>query len=317
MADTSRDDLAAVPASAAGAVDLSALSAQQQAAAPASAAANAADTADGQRIPLVDVVIDGAETELEQFAQLSTLMPVIVQMYASWSHESVELKTVLEQVVRSVNGRTALLRIDLDANPQLGRQPQAIALFGGQPMPLFTGNPPREQIEQLLGELLQAAAQRGMTATVAVGEEPAAAPEPELPPLHREAQDAIARGDVAAAKRAFEQALAEQPGDDAAKAGLAQMNLLTRLQGKALPEIRERAAENPGDLDAQLDVADLDLSGGHVGDACNRLLGLYPKADADGKTRLRERLLEYFEVVGGDDNRIKRARQQLTSLLFA
>jgi len=134
--------------------------------------------------------------------------------------------------------------------------------------------------------------------------------------LH-EARDALERGDIEAAKAAYQQALNEQPGDDDAKVGLAQVSLLARLQGRTMPEIRERAAANPVDVDAQLDVADLDLSGGHVDDAFDRLLTLYPKTDDDGRTRVRERLLELFDVVGNEDARVGRARQRLTSLLFA
>lgn len=329
MADEQVNDRSAAITGSGGAVDLSTLAGaagaqeaqarpQQPAPQPAGASQHPGQPGGSQQIPLPDVVIEGSDTELEQFAQLSSLLPVLVQMHAGWSHESTELVPVLEQIVRAANGRIALLRINLDAHPHLGRQPQTIALFGGQPMPLFNGNPPREQIEQLVAELIQAAAQRGMTATIATGaapEEPA--PEPELPPLHQAARDALERGDIAAAQQAYEKALAEQPDDDAARTGLAQVRLLGRLQGKTLAEIRERAAENPNDLEAQLEVADLDLSGGHVDDACNRLLSLFSSVDADGKTAIRERLLEYFEVVGNEDVRVQRARQQLTNLLFA
>lgn len=342
MADEQAHDSSAPIAGSGGAVDLSALAGAAGAGAPAPGAGRPAQAGPAQaapghpaqapgaqhpgapqqggakQIPLPDVVIEGAEAELEQCAQLSTMLPVLVQMHAGWSHESNELVPVLEQIVRAANGRIALLRINLDEHPHLGRQPQTIALFAGQPMPLFSGNPPREQIEQLVAELIQAAAQRGMTATITTGAAPdEPAPEPELPPLHQAARDALERGDIAAAKEAYEKALAEQPGDDAARTGLAQVNLLGRLQGKTLNEIRERAAENPDDLDAQLAVADLDLSGGHVDDACNRLLSMFSKVDADGKTAIRERLLEYFEVVGNEDVRVQRARQQLTNLLFA
>ena len=66
----------------------------------------------------------------------------------------------------------------------------------------------------------------------------------------------------------------------------------------------------------QLDVADLDLSGGHVEDAFDRLLTLFPKLDADGKKRVRERIVELFEVVGTEDPRVTAARRRLTNLLF-
>jgi putative thioredoxin len=137
-----------------------------------------------------------------------------------------------------------------------------------------------------------------------------------LPPLHQEAYDAIARGDFEAAASAYRTAIAQDPRDSLAVAGLAQANLLGRLQGKTLDEIRNTAASTPDDLDAQLDVADLDLSGGHVEDAFDRLLTLFPKLDVDGKKRVRERLVEYFEVVGTEDPRVAAARRRLTNLLY-
>ena len=63
-------------------------------------------------------------------------------------------------------------------------------------------------------------------------------------------------------------------------------------------------------------MADLDLSGGHVEDAFDRLLTLFPKLDADGKRTVRERLVELFEVVGTDDPRVVAARRRLTNLLY-
>ena len=175
-------------------------------------------------------------------------------------------------------------------------------------------------IEQVFDQLLEIAERNGVngrvpaddeTAEPGEAEEPVEAP---LPPLHQEAFDAISR-DFAAAASAYRTAIAQDPRDDLAVAGLAQANLLGRLQGKTLDEIRNRAA-SAGDLDAQLDVADLDLSGGHVDDAFARLLDLFPKLDADGKNTVRERLLELFEVVGVEDPRVTAARRRLAMLLY-
>lgn len=314
MADNQNPAAEATPAGSSGAHDLSALKREHE-----SAASAAPDAANPPLAVLPDAVVEGGAAELDQFAQLSMRMPVLVEMHAAWSSEAQQLTPVLADVVRAAGGRVLLLRIDLDAHPELGRQPQVLALFGGQPMPLFQGSQPRAQIEAVIDELLQAAASRGLDGRIEIegAEHAAPAAPPPLPPLHQEAQDALARGDIEAAKSAYQRALNEQPGDDDAKVGLAQVSLLGRLQGKTLAEIRERAAEHPVDVDAQLDVADLDVSGGHVDDAFNRLLGLYPKTDDEGRTRVRERLLELFDVVGAEDARVARARQRLTSLLFA
>jgi putative thioredoxin len=88
------------------------------------------------------------------------------------------------------------------------------------------------------------------------------------------------------------------------------------LKGKTIADIRSAAASAPTDLDAQLLVADLDLSGGHIEDAFDRILQLFPAQDAAGKNRMRERLLELFEVVGTDDPRVAPTRSRLTALLY-
>ena len=67
---------------------------------------------------------------------------------------------------------------------------------------------------------------------------------------------------------------------------------------------------------AQLAVADLDVSGGHLADAFDRLLELFPTLDQAGKDAVRTRLLDYFEIAGNDDPRVGAARRRLTGLLY-
>lgn len=280
-----------------------------------------AEAAAEGRAPLAqlpDAVIDGDEQVLQQFMQLSQFLPVLVEMHAAWSSDAKALSPVLARIVREADGRIVLVRIDLDAHPSLGKQPQVLALLGGRPLQLFAGNPPEDQLRQVIGEVSQVAQQQGMRGYVEIAGTAADAPpsQPELPPLHREAYEAVDRGDFEAGLAAFDKAIAENPGDDEAKAGRAQVALLHRLQGKTLDAIRSAAAAAPDDLDAQLDVADLDVSGGHIDDAFDRLLTVFPKLQADDKTRVRERLLELFLVVGVDDARVAKARARLTNLLF-
>lgn len=297
-----------------GAVDLSAL-VQRQQAQPSDGA-----PASGDRI--VFATDDAAfGTTLE----LSRTVPVVVALWASWSEQSTELVGTLERLVRARDGRLVLATADADRSPQLVQAfqaqaiPTVVALVAGQPVPLFAGVQPEDVIEQVFDQLLELAAQHGVSGRIAPegdGDAPQEPVEEPLPPLHQEAYDAIERGDYEAAASAYRTAIAQNPRDALAVAGLAQANLLRRLQGKTLDAIRNAAASAPDDLDAQLDVADLDLSGGHVEDAFDRLLTLFPKLDADGKKRVRERLVELFEVVGTEDPRVTAARRRLTNLLF-
>ena len=137
-----------------------------------------------------------------------------------------------------------------------------------------------------------------------------------MPPLHAEAFAAIESGDYAAAISAYERALAENPRDADARAGLAQVRLLSRVQDADLQAARAAAAAAPTDVDAQLLVADLDLAGGHVEDAFDRLLDLFAALPDDDRAPVRERLLELFGIVGDDDPRVIRSRSRLASLLF-
>lgn len=274
---------------------------------------------------LPDVVVEGDPADLEQFAQLSQFVPVLVEMHAAWSSDAQALAPTLAKLVRELGGRMVLLRLDLDAHPSAGRQPQVLALLGGRPLQLFSGSVPEPELRQLLAEVLQVAAQQGVQNTVTVDGEgsgdaaSAAAPAPEEPQLPAHlvpAYDALERRDFQGAVAEFERVLAERPADEESRTGLAHAKLLGRLDGKTLPEIRQRAASNPDDLDAQLDVADLDLSGGHVEDAFDRLLSIFPTRSAEEKTLVRERIVELFRVVGDDDPRVLKARQRLASLLF-
>lgn len=257
--------------------------------------------------------------------ELSRTVPVVVVLWASWSEQSTALVATLDRLVRSRDGRIALAVVEADRSPQIVQAfqaqsiPTVVAIVAGQPVPLFAGVQPDDVIGQVFDQLLELAAQHGVTGRIesdAATEASAEPAEPPLPPLHQEAYDAIERGDYATAASAYRTAMAQDPRDALAVAGLAQVNLLARLQGKTLDEIRGAAASSPDDLDAQLDVADLDLSGGHIEDAFDRLLTVFPKLDADGKTRVRERLVELFEVVGADDARVAAARRRLTNLLY-
>ncbi len=270
---------------------------------------------------LPDAVVDGDPRLFEQFVQLSQFLPVLVEMHSAANTALKQTGQALASIVRAQQGRTVLLRLDLDAYPDLGAQAQVVAIISGRPLPLIASPIGADELEQLVAELLQVAAQQGLNGRVTIEgaagqEQPDQGPaEPEIPPHLEAAYAAIERRDYREAIAEYERVLTERPADDEAKAGLAQVKLLDRLDGKSLDEIRNRAALAPGDLDAQLDVADLDLSGGHVQDAFDRILDLYPTLDQPGKDRARERLLELFVVVG-DDPRVGAARARLASMLF-
>lgn len=310
-----------------GAVDLSHLAAK--AGAPQNGAAGAPPQ--GQTIDVPSLVLDVTDQSFEQAAQLSAIVPVVVDLWAEWCQPCKTLGPILEKVTREFDGRVLLVKVDVDANPGLAQAfqaqsiPTVVALVGGRPLPLFQGAVPEAQVREVFGQLVQLAEQQGVVGRLNAVEggsegsdgsdqEPA---EPPINPAHADALDAIERGDYSAAVEAYEQVLAKAPADSEARAALVQVRLLDRLQGAGADEIRAAAAADPADIDAQLRVADLDVSGGHVEDAFLRVLDLFAAtSDEDRRTEIRERLLELFEVVGATDPRVTAARGRLASLLY-
>lgn len=283
----------------------------------------------GTRVPVPQLVLEGTDANFTAILDLSNQVPVIVDLWAEEAPQCAELSPILEKLVLAFEGRLILVRVNAVENPgltqafQVQTAPTTAAVIAGRPLPLFAGVAGEADIFNLFEQVLELAAQNGVVGVAAPASAPAgeagapvASPAPALPPLHQEAFDAAERADYPAAIAAWEKALKQNPQDADAKAGLAQISLLYRLQGKAMADIRAAAAANPDGLEQQLDVADLDVSGGHIEDAFDRLLVLFPKLDLDGKNTVRARLLDLFEVVGVTDPAVNAARMRLTNLLY-
>jgi len=269
-------------------------------------------------------VVDVDEASFGDVVQRSTQHPVVVVLWAPWSEVSTGVAADLAALAEEDAGRWLLARIDADANPQVAAAfqaqsvPTVVAVLAGQPLPLFQGAYPRDQVRAVLDQVLAAAEANGITGRVtpATEGEPEAEPEPDLPPLHQAAYDAIEADDLDAARAAYEQALQENPRDTLARAGLAQVGLLDRTRDLDLRAARTAAADRPGDVDAQLAVADLDVLGGQVEDAFARLVDVLRQTAGDERERVRQRLVDLFEVIGGDDPRVVAARRAMASALY-
>ena len=269
--------------------------------------------------------VDATETNFQDLVQLSAQIPVLFLLWSRYAAESPAVLDAAQRVVESYGGRLVLAAADVDAFPQLAQAfqvqavPTAVAVVKGQPVPLFQGPADDEQIRSLVDELLKVAAANGVTGSIGdAAQEGEAEPAP-LPPLHQAAIDAIEAGDYAGAAAAYKQALLEMPADADAKAGLAQVELMARLETISAAEaenLRQLAAQEPDNVQAQLGVADLDISGGHIEDGFNRIIAFIGRNFGPERETARLRLLELFEVVGTSDERVAKARQGLARVLF-
>jgi putative thioredoxin len=293
------------PVSLRGAVDLSAL-ANPRPAQPGLGGAGGGEATAGQQ---------ATDATFTQVLDLSNTVPVIVEFYGQG------IQPVLGSLIASFGGRLAYSVVDAAVNPQLAQAfqvqqvPTVAAVIGGRPVQLYVGDYPEAEVRQIFDQVLQLAAEQGVTGTVpATGEAPAEPVEEPLPPHHQEAFDAISTGDYATAIAEYKTAIAQNPRDSLAVAGLAQVSLLQRLDGVSADDIRSAAAS--GGVDAQLALADLQLSEGDAAASFDLLLTLFPTLDAADKNTVRTRLLDYFEILGADAPEVPAARRRLTALLY-
>jgi len=293
-----------------GAVDLAALAAQNQRAATK---------------PVDSISVELTEENLQQVAEQSAQVPYVVAFVSATSSASTEIAARLDALAAEYGGRFVPAQCDVDAQPgiaqafQIQAVPAVMALIGARPAPLFQGSASDEQFREVLDQVLDVAAQSGITGTVAAPDAAPAEAEPEpepLPPLHQEAYDAIDEGDYAVAEDAFDRAIRENPKDTDARAGRAQVRLMARTATAELGAVRKAAADHPDDPGAQMAVADMDVAGGQVEDAFARLLDTIRVTFGDDRELLRARILELFDVVGSADPRVLKARQALASALY-
>jgi putative thioredoxin len=299
-----------------GAIDLSAL--KQPPARPGQPAAGGGS-----------YVVDITEQNFQSAAlEASMNYIVILSLWSPRSPQSESFNALLGSVVSTYGGQLVLAQVDIDANPTIAQALQAqavplvVGLVKGQPVPLFQGTVDEAEARRYFDELINVAAQNGVTgraqAAGATGATDEAAEEPEQPedPRFAAADEAFAASDFDTAVAEYEKLQAQYPADTEVSERLAGVKLLARTQGVDLQAARKAAADAPDDLDAQMLVADLDVSGGHVDDAFDRLIGLVKRTSEDDRERVRERLLELFTVVGVADPRVATARRALASALF-
>jgi putative thioredoxin len=310
------------PFSRPGAVDLSSLQGGGPGAGPGAVTGGPAAGGAGAAYAL-----EVTEANFEELLERSRTAPVLLAFESpSRSPESVQLAEDLQTISGELEGRILLGRVDIDAVPQIAQAmqipsvPLVVLIAQGRPMPLIQEAAPIEDLRAALGQVLQQLTASGMTGrhqprtgSGVVDDETG---EEELDPRYAPAQDALARGDIAAAVAEYQKLVDANPADAEAAAGLAMAQVLQRTDGVDLVAAREAAAARPDDVAAQTMVADLDLLGGHVDDAFDRLVEVVRRTAEAERDQARSHLIALFGAVGNADPRVQRARRNLASALF-
>ena len=287
-----------MPADSHGAVDLSA-----RASAPTPAESAAPVAGEGLHIPLITTT---DEENFQDVMSTSQAVPVIMVMWSPRSLESKPTLAMLEEIAREQAGKFQLVEVDIDQAPAIAQAfqiqgvPTVVALVGGRPVPLFQGAAAKEQVLPIVMQVLEAAAQMGVTARIAVAAEDTVAP---TPPEHEAPLAAEAAGNLDEAIAGWQKVIELNPRDEDAKSHLSRVRFAARAYGE----------QNTDDPAARADAM---FAAGDAAGAFDVLLDLLAATkDDEERDALRLRLLDLFRVAGSTPE-VSKARTRLAMLLM-
>src|SRR3954468_10652308 len=305
-----------------GAIDLSGLKRPAGGAAPA---------AEGSASAAASYWLDVTQENFQATVEASLTAPVLLAFYSpSRLPESEQMARDLAQVAEEHEGRFLAGLVDIDTQPAIAQAVQlqsglfVFAAINGRPQPLIQDLLTLDNLRAAVNQVMQQLTAQGITgrhqprqtvATTEAGEDGEDG-EPVLAPCYAPAQDALEREDYDGAVAEYEKLISANPADTEAVAGLAMARVLQRTKDADPTAARAAAEADPDDVAAQTLVADLDLLGGQVEDAFDRLVDVVRRTAGDDRNQAREHLIGLFGAVGNDDPRVLKGRQNLASALF-
>jgi len=281
------------------------------------------------------------QTFVKDVIEASKQQPVLVDFWAPWCGPCKQLTPILEKVVHAAKGKVKLVKMNIDEHPaipgQMGIQsiPAVIAFSNGQPVDGFMGALPENQVAGFIERVLK---------------EPLASDEGA--DLLKDADAALAQGDVSGAAGLYAQVLAKDPENVAALAGVVRCYVLTGAldqakqtlalipetkqndsavaaaraalelaeQAKAVgpvAELEQKVAANPADHQARFDLAVALNAKGRRADAAEHLLSIVKRDRKWNDDAARKQLVQFFDAWGPADPATVEGRKRLSSILFA
>ena len=264
------------------------------------------------QVPALVIQVDS--NSIRDYLAISDNLPVLVLFVQENDPASQSLLTTVKTLTEKAAGKILTLVVDPVASPELAQAfelkqvPTLLGMLKGQPAPLFSGDQSAEQVQLIIDRVLEVGKENGLTGEVKIAE-----PAPELSITHQQAFAAIEENNYPLAQTLYEKALLENPNDQLAEAGLAQIKLLIRLEGKDPQDLANSSGEA---LDEVLDRVDALIATGSAEAGFEQLLVLFEKTPKDQREPIRLRFVELFLVVGVDDPAVIAARKNLSLLLF-
>ena len=265
------------------------------------------------QLPTVGIPVT-QENLVTDFVSKSKEKVVVLLAWSTRSSQSKEILEILGKLEAADKGVWLLGTVDVDSQPQVAQAlqiksvPVAIAIVAEQLLPLFEAVPPAEQVRLVINKLLELASQKG------VGSAPEGPTEIPMEAEEEAAYAAMEKGDYKAAKLSYEAWLKRKPNEAVAIVGLAQVNLMIRIDG--LDPVLTLKNAKADDLTSQLMCADIQIASGDLSGAFDRLLAVIKSNTGDQRDKAKAHLIALFNLVDPTDPRLVKARGELASVLF-
>ena len=264
--------------------------------------------------------------------------PVIVDLWAPWCGPCKQIAPILEKVVRAAAGKVALVKINIDEEPQIAQAlrvqsiPAVFAFDQGQPVDGFVGVQPESQIkafvERLVGDIGPSAVEQALAqadeALEGGSAEQAAAIYRQVLTRETDNVDAAAglcralialgrTGEVTDLLDSFDDAMAE---DERIKSVRAQLELLGSATGD-MAALEARVAADERDFEARLELARALAAIDRRDDAVDQLIAIISLKKDWNDEAARKELLKFFEAWGPTDQAAIDGRRKLSSAWFS
>jgi len=279
----------------------------------------------------------------EKVMQQSMKTPVMIDFWADWCQPCKKLMPVLEQIVNSYKGKIKLAKINIDENKQMAEQmqirsvPTVAIVYKGQPIDGFSGNIAKSEIEEKIKKIILNEANDNNEQSEKINV------------LLELSEQEFIKGNYDKAMPLFMEVLAIEPEQTVATAGLAKcyinMNDIKTAQEilensnhqddsnikEALKilelakqssemgdikKLKDKYEKNKKNIQAGFDYAIALFGLGKQEQSIDLLIELF-KQDKDWKDGvIKDKLLEFFAVLGFENSIAIEGRKKLSTLMF-